>query len=351
MNLRAINSVWWPGITRDIESLRLQCGDCDVNAPSLPAAPPTQLDHPTYPFEHVCADYFFYLGHMYLVLVDRYSNWPSVFFPKNGNSIVLVEILREYFATFGCPKVISTDQGSSFMSFEVEEFLQRWEVHHRVSSAYYPHSNLRAETAVKTVKRIIMGNVSADGSLDNDDFVAALLQYRNTPDRDLKLSPAQILFARELRDAVPVHGSRLKLCKEWILTAEAREVALARRHQLREEALSEHTRKLPILDVGDVVQVQNQRGPKANKWSLSGVIVESLGNNQYRVKMDGSGRVSLRNGQFLKRIHPVSSRLSPRGASSSANSGGQTPTCELEMDGAEVPQLRRSQRLRNQGEN
>ena len=90
------------------------------------------------------------------------------------------------------------------------------------------------------------------------------------------------------------------------MTAEAREVALARHHQLREEALSEHTRVLPTLDVGDVVQDQNQTGPKAHKWVLSGVIVKSLGNNQYHVKMDGSGRVSLWNGQFLKRIHPVS---------------------------------------------
>ena len=134
------------------------------------------------------------------------------------------------------------------------------------------------------------------------------------------------------------------------MTAEAREVALARRHQLREEALSEHTRKLPILDKGDVVQVQNQTGPKANKWMLSGIVVEVLDNNHYRVKMDGSGRVSLRNGQFLKRIHHVSSRLSLHGASSSAHSGGQTPTCEFEMDDAEGPQLRRSARLHNQGD-
>ena len=83
---------------------------------------------------------------------------------------------------------------------------------------------------------------------------------------------------------------------------------------------------------------------------LYGVVVETLDNNQYRVKMDGSCRVSLRNGQFLKKIHPASSRLSPPGASSSANSGGRTPTCELEMDDAEVPQLRRSSRLHNQGE-
>ena len=41
-------------------------------------------------------------------------------------------------------------------------------------SAYHPHSNLRAETAKKTVKRIINGNVASDGPL-NIDFIAALL--------------------------------------------------------------------------------------------------------------------------------------------------------------------------------
>ena len=32
----------------------------------------------------------------------------------------------------------------------------------------------------------------------------ALLQYRNTPLQDLKLSPAQILYGRELRDCMPM---------------------------------------------------------------------------------------------------------------------------------------------------
>lgn len=33
MNIRADNSVWWQGITKDIESLHLQFGDCEINAP------------------------------------------------------------------------------------------------------------------------------------------------------------------------------------------------------------------------------------------------------------------------------------------------------------------------------
>ena len=309
MSSRASASVWWPGITNDIQSQCASCGDCDVHAPSQPAAPPLPKDHPQYPMEQMCADYFHFQGREYVVFVDRYSNWPSVVFPKNSGANELVRIMRDFFSTMGVPRSLATDGGPSFMSQEVGEFLERWGVQHRVSSAYHPHSNLRAETAVKTVKRLLMGNVGPSGSLNTDKFMAALLQYRNTPDCDLKLSPAQILFGRELRDAVPIHQGRLVPRAEWILTADAREKAMARRHIMRSEVLSEHTKTLPVLRVGDVVLVQNQTGPKSNKWEQSGVVVELNGYDQYQIKMDGSGRVSLRNRQFLKKIVPVGSMV------------------------------------------
>ena len=132
--------------------------------------------------EQMCADYFHFQGREYVVFVDRYSNWPSVAFPKNSGANELVRIMRDFFSTMGVPMSLATDGGPSFMSQEVGEFLERWGVHHRVSSAYHPHSNLRAETAVKTVKRLLMGNVGPSGSLNTDKFMAALLQYKNTPD-------------------------------------------------------------------------------------------------------------------------------------------------------------------------
>ncbi len=102
-----------------------------------------------------------------------------------------------------------------------------WGVRHRVSSAYHPHSNLRAETAVKSMKRLIASNVGSGGSLDNDNFAEAILQYRNTPDRDTKFSPAQVLYARKLRDGIPCRPGDLELRKEWVLAADAWEQALA----------------------------------------------------------------------------------------------------------------------------
>ena len=156
---------------------------------------------------------------------------------------------------------------------------------HRVSSAHFPHSNLRAETGVKSVKRLIAENTGPGGVLDCDRFTAALLTYRNTPDRDTGVSPAQVLFARKLRDAIPTSPEGLLLRPEWVLTKARRESALARRHQVRGAVWDEHTKVMTELGPGDVVQVQNQVGPHARKWDLSGVVVESLGFGSYNVRM------------------------------------------------------------------
>jgi len=72
---------------------------------------------------------------------------------------------------------------------------------HRLSSAYNPQSNGKAEVAVKSAKRLLLSNTGASGSLDTGRFLRAMMQFRNTPDRDCELSPAEIVFGRPLRDS------------------------------------------------------------------------------------------------------------------------------------------------------
>ena len=84
MITKAEASIFWPGITNDIQTTRANCSHCNRMAPSQAALPPTPPTLPEYPFQCICADYFHYQGHTYLVIVDRYSNWPIVEKAENG---------------------------------------------------------------------------------------------------------------------------------------------------------------------------------------------------------------------------------------------------------------------------
>ena len=90
---------------------------------------------------------------------------------------------------------------------------------------------------------------------------------------------------------------------------ERKEDALRSRMPCTSKSLKEHSRPLHPLTIGDKVFLQNQQGPNPNKWDRSGTVVESPGNDQYRIKIDGSGRLTLRNRRFPRVYTPVTSQL------------------------------------------
>ena len=310
MTSRAEASVFWPGITNDIKQSRFQCGECDRIAPSNPAAPPVPPIDPVYPFQCICADFFQHKGVHYLVVVDRYSNWPIVEKSVSGSN-GLIACLRRVFSTYGIADEVSSDGGPEFKAPATEQFLAEWGANRRLSSVAFPHSNCRAEIGVKTVKRMLMNNTGKDGDLEVNAFQKAILQYRNTPDPLTKLSPAQCLFGRAIKDFIPIHPGKYLPHNTWVETLADREKALRNRHQRDIERWTEHTRKLPPLKVGDTVRVQNQTGPNPTKWDKTGTVIEVLQNDQYRIRMDGSGRATLRNRRFLRKFLPVYPKRSP----------------------------------------
>ena len=70
------------------------------------------------------------------------------------------------------------------------------------------------------------------------------------------------------------------------------------------EELERGSRELEPLREGNKVLIQNQNKDtgRPNKWDRQGTIIAIKDNDQCLIKVDGSGRLTLRNRRFLRKL-------------------------------------------------
>ena len=86
------------------------------------------------------------------------------------------------------------------------------------------------------------------------------------------------------------------------------------------------------------------------KWDKSGLVIESLGFNKYRVRIDGSGRITDRNRQFLKKFTPVTPTSPGPSPNCLHSSSRPSPRIDNEMPVDSDPTPRYQQVVPDQGE-
>ena len=205
------------------------------------------------------------------------------------------------------PEEIALDGASNLNSGEFKDFLQCWSVRHRLSSAYFPQSNGRAEAAVKSMKRLIRGHTGPRGSISNDDIALSQLQYRNTP-LDGGKSPAQLALGRELKDAIPLPKNRYYVSNQRKKFLKQMETERAVSNKQQSQTFNKSAKNLQAVQPGNEVVCQN---PKSHKWDKSGKVIESLPFRQYRIKLDGTGRITLRNRRHIRNVYRGAPNLTP----------------------------------------
>ena len=132
-------------------------------------------------------------GKMFLILIDSHSKWIAVMITTGSTSAIVTQALRTWFAQFGLPEIVVTDNGPGFASEEFEVFLQNNGIKHILSAPYHPSST---ERAVQIVKRGLKKNT--EGSLTTG-LARILFAYRTTPQSTTGVSPTQLLFGRQPR--------------------------------------------------------------------------------------------------------------------------------------------------------
>lgn len=195
---RARQLVYWPKLNQQIESYVKSCRVCEKFANKQVKEELMPYALPGRPWERVGADIFTIGTQSYLVIYDAYSNWLELITIANKSAEEIISKFKMVFARFGCPDVVSCDN-VPFNSFKMNQFAREWNFEIISRSPNYPRSNGLAEKAVDLSKKMIKKSTES-----GVEMYKILMEYRNTPVKQMGLSPAELMMGRLCKTLLPV---------------------------------------------------------------------------------------------------------------------------------------------------
>ncbi|KAG0725526.1 hypothetical protein GWK47_038453 [Chionoecetes opilio] len=117
------------------------------------------------------------------------------------------------------------------------------------------------------------------------------------PPQGSEASPAQLITGRQLRDAIPVDASLYEVSERWAWLLRERERAMARSGDSAASRHDQTAYNLEPLTPGLRTRILN---PGSGRWDRAGTVLETTAPRQYLVRLDGSGRTTIRNRRHLR---------------------------------------------------
>ena len=143
---------------------------------------------------------FHYDGSEYLVVTDYYSKMPIIKESLNLNAMPPrpSQSLRNSSQNMASWRYSILTMAPQFANALFNEFATDWKLNHNTSSPRNPRSNGQAETAIKTIKRLLIC-----AKCSGQDPYLALLAYHGMPIDAHLLSPVEMLYQWVLHTTVP----------------------------------------------------------------------------------------------------------------------------------------------------
>lgn len=137
-------------------------------------------------------------GNTYILgVIDGFSKFIFIRAVRNTKSRTTIKVLEEVFATFGYPKIIISDQGTTFTSNEFKNFVRTLGIKHIRNAVATP----RANGQIERYNRTILNSLSSmNYGLDEKDWDINInkLQWslNNTINKGTNKTPAEIVFGQ-----------------------------------------------------------------------------------------------------------------------------------------------------------
>jgi len=248
-------------------------------------------------------------------VIDAFSRWVHLIPVRDETAQAAAEALMQRVITVhGCPLMIVSDQGASFISNLWTELGKMLNINMTRANARHPQTNGAAERIHRTLNAAIRATLSPEKPWkEMIPFIE--WAYRTMPIDGLGLSPFQIIYGRdpvmptelhfmkrdvpknfpkpdEVADYVKRAKAQLQAAQEVVRQADVEQKSKAKE---RRDAKREHI----DFEIGDRVIVFMPRSSKnipqrrLTQWTGVCTIIEKIADNSYRVRRDDKNNTPL----------------------------------------------------------
>ena len=138
-----------------------------------------------------------------LCCVDQFTGWPIIKAVPNLTSFLTARIFfQEVVVTWGIPRLIMSDKGTSFMGGFFSELAKLLHITHRSSAATQSRSNGLAENVIQHINQTLKFYAHSDRTLD-EILPLIELSLRATAHSRTKISPFKCAFGRKMKISFP----------------------------------------------------------------------------------------------------------------------------------------------------
>lgn len=297
-------------MTKDIQNYTDTCVQCQLKrTPTYkqydkltPQVPPTT------PFERLIIDYMGPItqsrGYKYILMITCPTT--RMVFAKctrSADAKTTANVLLDLFCQYGCPKVITHDQGTHFIGNVLKELLLSLGIAQRASPPYMYRIQGLTERMNLIFKKTISHYIENDPNKWSDYVRYATFSYNTTVNKSTGYSPFYLMYGREAN--LPSDYMYIHKDQDPDIVKEIRNIQKVRKEipqilqkaQETQKKYFDATKRDLQLQIGDEVLVQNPPDFKGDYNKFNNIyrgpyfITDKINDTTYMVLLERRGKM------------------------------------------------------------
>lgn len=198
---------YWKNMKTQIQSYIQHCRNCQIKklVRVKTKQPMVITDTPGSAFDKVSMDIVGPLpttrrGNTHILTIQDLLTKYSLAIPLQGTTSIDISdaLTKQFFARFGAPRALLTDQGANFCSSLLKHVARKYRIKQYKTTAYYPQSNGSIERSHHVLAEYLKQYV--DKNNDWDDFLEmAAFSYNTSCHEGTGFTPHELIFGKPAR--------------------------------------------------------------------------------------------------------------------------------------------------------